>query len=75
MKSQIYQLKQVTPKEVDYSDKIVKLKDAIAGIKDDSISAEAKNKLLKAIIDKIEFEILGKKDNQNLFKLHIFLRI
>ena len=75
MKSQIYQLKQSAPKEVNYSDKIVKLKDAIAGIKDDSISAETKNKLLKTIIDKIEFEFLGKKDNQNLFKLHIFLRI
>jgi hypothetical protein len=53
----------------------VKLKDAIAGIKDDSISADAKNKLLKAIIEKIEFEFVEKKDRRNLFKLHIFLRV
>lgn len=75
LKSQIYHLKQATPKEVDYNKKIVKLKDAIAGIKDDSISADVKNKLLKSIIDKIEFEFVEKRDGKNLFKLHIFLRI
>lgn len=75
IKSQIYNLKQSTPKEVNYDDKVVKLKDAIAGIKNDGISAEAKNKLLKSIIEKIEFEFVEKKDRRNLFKLHIFLRV
>ena len=75
LKSKIYNLKQTTPKEIDYSDKVIKLKDAIAGIKDDSISAEAKNKLLKTIIEKIEFEFVDKVDGKNLFKLHIFLRV
>lgn len=75
LKSQIYKLKQSTPKEINYNDKVVKLKDAIASIKDDSISAETKNKLLKAIIDRIEFEYLGKENRRTLFKLHIFLRL
>ena len=75
VQSQIYKLKQAAPKEVNYSDKVVKLKDAIAGIKNDSISADAKNKLLKAIIEKIEFELLGKQEGKNIFKLHIFLRV
>lgn len=75
VQSQIYKLKQAAPKEVNYSSKVVKLKDAIAGIKDDSISAESKNKLLKSIIERIEFEFLGKQGRKNLFKLHIFLRV
>lgn len=75
LKSQIYNLKQSTPKEVNYNDKIVKLKDAIAAIKDDSISAGAKNKLLKSIIEKIEFEFMGKQDERIIFKIHVFLRV
>lgn len=75
LKSQIYNLKQTTPKEVNYGEKVVKLKDAIAGIKDDSISVEARNKLLKSIIEKIEFESMEKQDGKNAFKLHVFLRI
>lgn len=76
LKSRIYTLKQTTPKEIDYADKIIKLQDAIAGLKDDSISVEAKNILVKAIIEKIEYEFIERKGQNNvIFKLHIFLRL
>ena len=76
VKAKIYQLKQAVPKEIDYADKIVKLKDAIEGLKDDTISAEAKNKLLKAIIERIDYEFIENKGvGKIVFKLHIFLRI
>lgn len=76
VKSKLYMLKQSTPKEIDYADKIVKLKDAIEGLKDDNVSAESKNRLLKAIIEKIEYEFIENKGvNKIVFKLHVFLRL
>lgn len=74
LKSKIYEVKVSIPKEVNYEDKIVKLKDAIASIKDESISAEAKNKVLKSIIDRIEYEFVRKDGHKKtVYKLHIFL--
>ena len=34
------------PREVNYAERIVMLKDAIAGLKDDNVSAEEKNRLM-----------------------------
>jgi len=62
------------PKEVDYGAKIVKLKDAIAALRDNSINAEAKNKLIKAIIQRIEYEYITREGRgQTKFRLHIQL--
>lgn len=78
----IYKAKATMPKEVNYAEKIVLLKDAIAGMKDDSISAEEKNRLLKAIIQRIDYtgippvdKTVGFKKNENSFKLAITLRL
>ena len=78
----IYKAKATMPKEVNYAEKIVLLKDAIAGMKDDSISAEEKNRLLKAIIQRIDYtgippvdKTAGFKKNENSFKLAITLRL
>lgn len=38
------------PKEVDYAERIVALKNAIAGMKNPDYTPEQKNRLLKAII-------------------------
>ena len=74
LKSKIYEVKVSIPKEVNYEEKIVKLKDAIAGLKDDSISAEAKNKLIKSIVGRIEYEYIRKDGHaKTVYKLHIFL--
>jgi hypothetical protein len=78
----IYKAKATMPKEVNYAEKIVLLKDAISGMKDDSISAEEKNRLLKAIIKRIDYtgippvdKSAGFKKNENSFKLAITLRL
>ena len=78
----IYKAKATMPKEVNYAEKIVLLKDAIAGMKDDRISAEEKNRLLKAIIDRIDYSGIPPVDKsthfkkgENSYKLSITLRL
>lgn len=76
LKSQIYKAKRDMPKEIDYADKIVKLKKAIKGLKSDEMSVVAKNKLLKAIIDRIEYELVSYEGRGKVvYKLHVFLLI
>ena len=53
---QIMEAQRNMPKEVDYAERIVALEDAIKALRDDSMSIEEKNRLLKKIIDKIEIE-------------------
>lgn len=76
VKSRIYELNTTLPKEVDYKGAIVKLKDAIAGLRNDDISVVAKNKLLRAIIERIEYEYLSYEGKGKVnYRLHIRLRI
>jgi hypothetical protein len=78
----IYKAKATMPKEVNYEEKIITLQAAIAGMKDNSLSPEEKNRLLKAIVEKIEYigsERIDKsqpfKKNDNEYKLRITLRL
>ena len=50
---QIAEAKKAIPKAVDYEERIMALEDAIKAMKDDTMSAEDQNKLLKQIVDKI----------------------
>ena len=76
LNSAIYEAKKTLPKEVDYEEKVVKLKEAIAGLKDDSLSIEAKNKLVLAIVKRIDFTYEKFEGHGNhKFSLDIFLRI
>lgn len=79
---QIYETRRTMPKEVDYEERIVTLRKAIAALKDDKVSATEKNRLLKAIIDRIDYSgmpPLGKSagfvKNENEFKLTFTLRL
>ena len=54
-KSAIYKAKSSLPESVDYSERVEKLKTAIDILKDDTATANDKNKVLKAIVDKIEY--------------------
>ena len=78
----IYKAKATMPKEVNYEERIVALKDAIAGMKDDTLSVEEKNRRLKAIVTRIYFT--GQppvdrskhfKKGENDYKLRIDLRL
>ena len=78
----IYKAKATMPKEVNYAEKIVALKDAIAGMKNPEYTPEQKNRLLKAIVKRIDYtgippvdKSAGFKKNENSFKLSITLRL
>lgn len=73
LKSKIFEARQNLPKEINYADKIVRLQDAIAGLRDDEISVEQKNRLLKAIVKRIDYEFIERKCRQTRFRLHIHL--
>ena len=74
LKTRIFNAKKEMPKEIDYAEKIVKLQDAIKCLRSDDMTAEVKNKILKAIIDRIEYELVGYEGfKQTKYKLHIFL--
>lgn len=76
LKTRIFEVSKTLPKKVDYGEKIVRLKDAIAGLRDEDISIEAKNKLLKAIIKRIDYEFLKHEGKgKTRYCLHITLLI
>ena len=64
----LYKARATMPKEVNYQERIVALKDAIAAMKDESISIEEKNSLLKAIIERMEFTGLPPVDRSKKYK-------
>lgn len=76
LKTRIYDAKKTLPKEIDYQEKIVKLEEAIAGIRNEGITAEAKNKLLKAIIKRIEYKYIAWEGKGKVrYKLHVYFLV
>lgn len=55
-KTAIYKAKSSLPESVDYAERIEAMKTAIEILKDDNATAAEKNKVLKAIVERIEFE-------------------
>ena len=51
----IYKAKSALPQSVDYAERVVALKAAIEILKDDAATIEAKNKIIKAIVERIEY--------------------
>ena len=77
LKRQIQEAKNNIPKEVDYGEKVMTLKKAIDGLKDKSIPPIEKNKLLKAIVKRIEYSNDSKRYDygSNNIKLDVYLRL
>lgn len=76
LKTRIFEASKVLPKEVDYEGKIITLKKAIASLRDDTATAEAKNKLLKTIIKRIDYEYIAWEGKGKVrYKLHIQLLV
>lgn len=76
LKSKMYEARQQLPKEIDYAGEIVKIKDAIDALRKPDVSAEIKNRLLKAIIKRIDYEFLDHQGKGKVrFRLHIFLYV
>ena len=67
--------RQALPNAIDYEEKIVTLKEAIQALKTDTLSPTEKNRLLKAIIDRIEVATTDKGYGKTDIHLTVFLKI
>ena len=82
-RSEIFKTKQSMPKSIDYAERIKALEDAIEMFKDPEATPTEKNKLLRAIVERIEYygqppcdkSIKGFKKGYNPFELKITLRL
>ena len=76
---QIYQAKAVLPKSVNYAERVVALEAAIAALHDPEANTNEVNKVLKAIIERIEFTGAPSRGKygpraSDEFRLEVFLR-
>ena len=71
----IYKAKATMPKEVNYAERIVTLKEAIAGMKNPDYTPEQKNRLLKAIVSRIELRTEDEGHNAVGIHLSVTLRL
>ena len=78
----LYKAKSVMPESVDFEERVVALKDAIAILRDQEATPLQKNRIIKAIIDRIEYTghtsygTDKKKDiGVNPFSINVFLRL
>ena len=73
---QIAEAKKNLPQAVDYAGKIIKLKEAIDAIDDDTVPVDKKNRLLKAVIKEIAYTSeKGQPIGVNDFELDITLKL
>ena len=77
LKKQIEEVRSTAPKKIDYGKKVSALKKAIASLKSTTITPAEKNRLLKAVIKRIEYSSDADKNSYNTtnIKLDIFLRL
>ena len=81
--AQIFKTKSSMPKSVDYGERVLSLKAAITSLRDDKATPAEKNKIIKAIVDRIEYtgtpssgpDRKGKPQGTNSFTLDVFLRL
>jgi DNA invertase Pin-like site-specific DNA recombinase len=71
----IYEAKATMPKQVDYTERVASLEKAIVALKDPKVSPEVKNKLLKAVVTKIEFSTGETGHNYTEIKLKFNMRL
>lgn len=80
---QIYQARATMPQDVDYAERVVALKEAIRMLKDPKAAVEAKNKVIRAIVERIECAGIPSagadrsldRVNYNPFTIKVFLRL
>ena len=70
IKKQIAELEKTIPEKEEYTEKIMKLSDALDALLNPTLDADIKNIYLKEIIDSIEFS----RENNDEFILDIFLK-
>lgn len=64
----IYKAKSALPQSVDYAERVMALKAAIDILRDDTATADEKNKVVKAVVDRVEFSSVP-SDRENRKRL------
>ena len=70
--------KKTMPKAINYQERIETLEKAIVALKDNTTTAREKNKALKAIVERIEFNGIPLHESEkgkNSFNIKVFLRL
>lgn len=80
--SAIYKAKAALPPEVDYEEKIIALKDAIAALRSEDMICANKNRIIRAIVEKVVYkgpepvkERKGRAEQSEPFSLEVYLRL
>lgn len=63
------------PKNVDYSERIVSLEEAIAALRDPELPNKEKNRLLRAVVERIEYSAPPVHSKETNTVLEVFLRL
>ena len=63
------------PKNVDYAEKIVTLEQAIAALRDPTVSNKDANRLLRTIVDRIEYSAPPVGSKETAIHLDVYLRL
>lgn len=72
---EIFLARQAMPKNVDYGEKIVELEEAIRAMRDPDMSIEEKNRILRTIIERIEYSSVDGGYGKVDVHLEVFLRL
>ena len=72
---QIDETRRTMPAPVDYAERIIALEDAIKALRDDTLSAEEQNKILKRIVERIEISTYPLPKRSTGCTLDISLRL
>ena len=72
---QIDETRRTMPKPVDYAERIIALEDAIKALRDDTLTPEEQNRVIKKIVDRIEIETfpLPKRNTGCTLDIHLLL--
>lgn len=72
---EIHTARQSMPTNINYAERIVALQDAINALKDSDVSIEQKNRVLRAIIDHIEYSSTDRGFGETDIRLKVHLRL
>ena len=72
---QIAETRNTMPEPVDYAERILALEDAIKALRDDTMTSEEKNRILKRIVDRIEISTYPLPKRNTGCTLDIYLRL
>ena len=63
------------PKNVDYNERIVSLENAIEALHDPDMPNKEKNRMLRAVVDRIEYSAPPVRSKETNTVLEVFLRL